>query len=136
MRMERYVRRKMAVTTRTGAKEPSFLAVAFGYYEALIHHGDLNRFGMEEARLKSIAPLMTQAGFNPTVIDDFADEAFDLLRELANAMAEGLDAGGLLVDKFNDDVVQNYIITYMRVRLSAEVSRPALTLLSLSRQLG
>ncbi|PIA98140.1 Ubiquitin thioesterase otubain-like [Cercospora beticola] len=89
-------------------------AVAFGYYEALIHHGDLNRFGMEEARLKSIAPLMTQAGFNPTVIDDFADEAFDLLRELANAMAEGLDAGGLLVDKFNDDVVQNYIITYMR----------------------
>ncbi|KAM3422311.1 hypothetical protein BST61_g2670 [Cercospora zeina] len=89
-------------------------AVAFGYYEALIHYGDLNRFGMEEARLKSIAPLMTQAGFNLSVIEDFSDEAFGLLRELANAMAEGLDAATLLVDKFNDDGVQNYIITYMR----------------------
>ncbi|KAF2206943.1 hypothetical protein CERZMDRAFT_52163 [Cercospora zeae-maydis SCOH1-5] len=89
-------------------------AVAFGYYEALIHYGDLNRFGMEEARLKSIAPLMTQAGFNLSVIDDFSDEAFALLRDLANAMAEGLDAATLLVDKFNDDGVQNYIITYMR----------------------
>lgn len=89
--------------------------MAFGYYEALIHHGDLNRFGMEEARLKSIAPLLMQAGFEPMMMEDFADAAYDLLREIANAVAEGLDARALLVERFNDDGVQNYIITYLRV---------------------
>ncbi|KAL9526824.1 Ubiquitin thioesterase [Sphaerulina musiva] len=89
-------------------------AVAFGYYEALIHHGDLNRFGMEEARLKSIAPLLIQAGFEPMMMEDFADAAYDLLREIANAAAEGLDALSLLLERFNDEMLQDYIITYLR----------------------
>lgn len=100
--------------------------MAFGYYEALIHHGDLNRFGMEEARLKSIAPLLTQTGFPPHMMEDFADETFGLLRDLANAMAEGLDAGSVLVEKFNDDMLQNYIITYMRVRVAISFRLPML----------
>ena len=89
--------------------------MAFGYFEALIHHGDLDQFGREEARLKSIAPLMIQAGFAPMIVEDFADAVYDMLREIANAMAEGLDVGSLLVERFNEGMVQDYIITYLRV---------------------
>lgn len=101
--------------------------MAFGYYEALIHHGDLNRFGMEEARLKSIAPLLIQAGFEPMMMEDFADAAYDLLREIANAAAEGLDALSLLLERFNDEMLQDYIITYLRVRSYVVFCQPVLT---------
>lgn len=90
-------------------------AVAFGYFEALVHNGDGNRFGMEEARLRSLHPIITAAGFDMVLYEDFSDMTYELLRECANAVNEGQDAESILYEAFNDEGRQNYIITHLRV---------------------
>lgn len=90
-------------------------AVAFGYFEALIHLGDVNKLGMEQARIRSLNNVMSQAGFSMDLVEDFADETLDLLREITSAVGEGRDAASVLLEKFNDDMVQNYIISHLRV---------------------
>lgn len=100
--------------------------MAFGYFEALIHHGDSNRFGVEEARLRSLTNVVVQAGFSQMVFDDFADETYTLLREIANAVNEGHDAVALLFEKFNDSTIQDYIISHLRVRTDCfDIGTPA-----------
>ncbi|KXT00572.1 hypothetical protein AC578_5219 [Pseudocercospora eumusae] len=94
-------------------------AVAFGYFEALIHHGDGNRFGMEEARLRSLGNVVLQAGFSQMVFEDFADTTYELLRELAIALNENQDAVALLLERFNEDVVQDYIVSHLRTLTAA-----------------
>lgn len=93
-------------------------AVAFGYFEALIHHGDTDRFGMEEARLRSMSNIMVQAGFDEMLIEDFAEETIGLLRKVGDAIPLGT-AEDVLDETFNDQMTQDYIITYIRVRRSA-----------------
>ncbi|EME86592.1 uncharacterized protein MYCFIDRAFT_162177 [Pseudocercospora fijiensis CIRAD86] len=94
-------------------------AVAFGYFEALIHHGDGNRFGMEEARLRSLGNVVLQSGYSQMVYEDFADTTYELLRELANAVNENVDAVALLLERFNEDIVQDYIISHLRALTAA-----------------
>lgn len=89
--------------------------MAFGYFEALIHLGDATKFGMEQARIRSLNNVMREAGFSMMLVEDFADETLGLLREIASLMNEGGDATVALHEKFNDDMVQNYIITHLRV---------------------
>lgn len=89
--------------------------MAFGYFEALIHLGDVNKLGMEQARLRSLNNVMSQAGFSMMLVEDFADETLDLLRNITSAISEGRDAAAILLEKFNDEMVQNYIITHLRV---------------------
>jgi ubiquitin thioesterase protein OTUB1 len=93
--------------------------VAFGYFEALIQHGDANRIAVEQARLTSMSNIMAQAGCEMMIMEDFSDMTFDLLRELGSAVSKGEDAGALLMEKFNDDTVQIYIITHLKVRCSS-----------------
>ncbi|KAK3670729.1 hypothetical protein LTR78_009421 [Recurvomyces mirabilis] len=93
-------------------------AIAFGWIETLIHHGDTNRFYEEEARLRSMYNILEAAGWNALLYEDFADEAFDLLREVANGMHNDT-AGDVLVAAFNDEMRQNYIITYVRMLAAA-----------------
>lgn len=88
--------------------------MGYGYFEALIRNGDSNTFAIEEARLRSLGNVMQQAGYDPMLIEDFADETFTLLRELSNALATG-NAETILDNQFNDEMVQNYIITHLRV---------------------
>lgn len=89
--------------------------MAFGYFEALIHLGDVNKLGMEQARLRSLNNIMSQAGYSMMLVEDFADETLDLLRGITSAITEGRDAAAVLMEKFNDDGIQNYIITHLRV---------------------
>lgn len=89
-------------------------AIAFGYFETLIALGDSNKFLEEEGRLRSLSNVLTAAGFQTFLIEDFADETFDLLRKLSDALPSG-GADELLLQAFNDELCQNYILTYLRV---------------------
>ncbi|KAK0253740.1 hypothetical protein LTS09_011318 [Friedmanniomyces endolithicus] len=93
-------------------------AIGFGYFEALIHLGDSNKFLEEETRLRSLSNVVNAAGFDSFIYEDFADEAFNLLREVANAMHTG-NASEVLHNAFNDDMVQNYLITYFKTLTAA-----------------
>lgn len=89
--------------------------MAFGYFEALIHFGDVNKLGLEQARLRSLNNVMSQAGFSMDMVEEFADETLTLLRDITSAVNEGRDAATILMERFNDEFVQNYIIVHLRV---------------------
>ena len=67
--------------------------------------------------MRSLSNVVNAAGFDSFIYEDFADEAFNLLREVANAMHTG-NASEVLHNAFNDDMVQNYLITYFKVRFA------------------
>ena len=90
--------------------------MAFGYFEALIHHGDTNTLLFEMGRLESMKNIIVTAGFDPMMVEEFADEFRDLLRGINEAMQQGGNAIEVVENAFNDDMQQNYIITHLRVR--------------------
>jgi ubiquitin thioesterase protein OTUB1 len=92
-------------------------AVAFGYLERLLYIGDTGKFYEEEARLRSLSNVLNQAGFEPYLYEDFADELFNLIRSIANAIGEGSNGDEVLLNAFNDEQVQNYIITHFKVSI-------------------
>lgn len=55
------------------------------------------------------------AGIDTLLIEDFADEALDILRMVRDSLHAG-NADEVLHNAFNDDMKQNYAITYLRVR--------------------
>lgn len=91
-------------------------AVAFGYLERLLYLGDSGKCYEEEARLRSLSNVLNQAGFQPYLYEDFADELFNVIRSIANAINEG-NGDEVLLNAFNDDVIQNYIITHFKVKM-------------------
>lgn len=91
--------------------------MAFGYFEALIHNGDTNTIMFEMGRLTSMKNVIVTAGFDPMLVEDFADVFGDLLRSINEAMQQGSNAIEVLEDAFNDDEQQNYIITHLRVSM-------------------
>ncbi|EMC98024.1 hypothetical protein BAUCODRAFT_410942 [Baudoinia panamericana UAMH 10762] len=93
-------------------------AVGFGYFEALIRSDDSTKFLFEEARLRSMSNVFTAAGIDSMVYEDFADEALGLLRRIYDAAHTG-DATEILFEAFNDETVQNYIITYLKLITTA-----------------
>ncbi|KAK5164317.1 uncharacterized protein LTR77_010012 [Saxophila tyrrhenica] len=93
-------------------------AIAFGYFETLINLGDGNKFLEEEARLRSLMNTCTAAGYDPSLLEDFAEETYTLLRKVANGMQDGT-AENALHETFNDDYVQNFIITHIRTLTAA-----------------
>lgn len=93
------------------------LAVAFGYLERLLYIGDSGKFYEEEARLRSLSNVLNQAGFEPYLYEDFADELFGLIRSIANAINEG-NGDEVLINAFNDESTQNYVITHFKVRIA------------------
>ncbi|KAI7223935.1 cysteine proteinase [Hortaea werneckii] len=93
-------------------------AIAYGYFETLIHLGDSNKFFEEEARLRSLSNVLNEAGYDALLYEDFADSMFDTLRKVHNALQTG-DAETILHEDFNDEALQNYIITYLKTLTSA-----------------
>lgn len=91
-------------------------AVAFGYLERLLHLGDTSKFLEEETRLRSLSNVLNAAGFEAYLYEDFAEELFELMRELGAALGKG-DGDALLHEKFNDESIQNCVITHMKVTL-------------------
>lgn len=57
---------------------------------------------------------MSESGQQVDILEDFEEPALDLLKETA-ATIGALNAEDKLVRAFNDDSIQNYIITYFRV---------------------
>ena len=90
------------------------LAIAFGYFETLVHFGDPNKWLEEETRLRSLSNVLKAAGFSEMLYEDFADETFELLRKVATAAQEG-NAEDVLLESFGDENSSNYVITHLKV---------------------
>lgn len=101
----------------------AIVAIAFGYFEALLHVGDVAKFEVEEARLISVNNLLNLAGHSEDLYIDFAEEAYDLLRKLAGSLQVG-NSASLLLEAFNDYSVSMAIITYVKVRTSSPCVAP------------
>lgn len=95
--------------------------MAFGYFETLIHLGDTNKFYEELARLRSLGNVCTQAGYDESLYEDFADEVYDLLKKLMEALPVG-NAEDILLEVFNDESIQAYIFTHLKVRIVQHTS--------------
>lgn len=79
-----------------------------------MHLGDANKFLEEETRLRSLTNVVTSAGIDLMLFEDFADEAYDLLRKCRDTLNTA-NAETALIEAFNDESLQNYIITYLKV---------------------
>ena len=77
---------------------------------------DVGKFEEEEARLNSLGNLLDHIGYSRDIWIDFAEEAFDLLRKLANSL-RSMDgqAADILLRTFNDMGESMAIITYVKV---------------------
>jgi hypothetical protein len=94
-------------------------AIAFTYFEALLRLADVAKFDEEEARLSSMHNLLNNAGFPHDVYIDWAEDVFDLLRELAMSLQnDDGRAADLLLQKFNDVGASLSIMTYFKVSAS------------------
>jgi ubiquitin thioesterase protein OTUB1 len=81
----------------------------------LIHLGDVNKFYEELARLSSLQNILDAAGFQDWLYQDYADEAYALLKKLPEALQIG-NSADVLHEAFNDEDTQMSIIYYTRVR--------------------
>ncbi|KAL1301446.1 hypothetical protein AAFC00_005698 [Neodothiora populina] len=93
-------------------------AIAFAYFESLLRMGSKSKFLEEETRLKSLTNLMNIAGFDKWSYEDFADETYGLLRKYMGTVDDP-DVEASLVADFNDEELQNYIITHFKVLAAA-----------------
>lgn len=89
-------------------------AIGFSYFEKLIERGDQAQIEGEFARLKSLNHLLATVG-QYNYFEDFADEAFDLLRELARIVNKPDAAQSLLHQRWNDTAVEGSLIFYFRL---------------------
>ncbi|KAK7607439.1 peptidase C65 Otubain-domain-containing protein [Phyllosticta paracitricarpa] len=92
-------------------------AIAFGYFEVLQRLGDRTKFLEEQSRLRSLANLLNQVGFQADMYEDFAEETFALLRKLSSNAHATDDS--VLLDAFNDEIVSQSIITHLKLLTSA-----------------
>ncbi|CAI6335973.1 unnamed protein product [Periconia digitata] len=97
-------------------------AVAFTYFECLIREANVAKFDTELARLMSLENIFHLTSIPYDMILDFAEDAFDLLRKLADALTTGdANADDLLLQAFNQDNISMAIITYIKFLTSAWV---------------
>ncbi|KAH7127123.1 peptidase C65 Otubain-domain-containing protein [Dendryphion nanum] len=95
-------------------------AIAFCYFEAMLRGGDVHKFDDEEVRLRSMINLMSHAGFPEDVYEDFRDQTFELMHDLANAERNNDGtAADILLQSFNDYGISMSIITYFKLLTSA-----------------
>lgn len=104
-------------------------AIAFGYFEALLKLGDHGKFLEEETRLRSLANMLTAAGFTTWQWEDFADVTFDLIRLTAQSVGSPTAEADLL-RAFNDEledrgIQSDAIIAHLKVsRYPLSQARP------------
>ncbi|KAF9770866.1 hypothetical protein IL306_011520 [Fusarium sp. DS 682] len=89
-------------------------AIGFSYFEKLVESGDQAKIEGEVARLLSMNHLLGSVGNYP-FYDDWSDEMFDFLREVAQNVGNPQYAHSLIHAKWNDPVASSNIIYYLRL---------------------
>ncbi|TFB00861.1 Ubiquitin thioesterase OTUB1 [Trichoderma ghanense] len=89
-------------------------AIAFAYFEKLIDLGDQAQIEGEVARLMSLGHMISNIG-GYEYHEDFAEEAHNLLREIALNVANPGLARVILLQRFNDSGIEANIIYYFRI---------------------
>ncbi|KAG6290836.1 hypothetical protein E4U09_004218 [Claviceps aff. purpurea] len=89
-------------------------AIGFSYFEKLVEGGDQSQIEGEVARLKSLNHLLSTVG-GYDYFEDFAEEAFDLLREVAAIIDKPQAAYDLIRQRWNDVGVEGSLIFYFRL---------------------
>lgn len=92
----------------------AILAIGFAYFEQLIEQGDQTQVEGEVARLMSLNHMLATVG-GYDYFEDFADEVFELLRELATVVAQPEAARTLIINRWNDSTVEGSLIYYFRL---------------------
>ncbi|KAI4196882.1 MAG: hypothetical protein LQ350_006251 [Teloschistes chrysophthalmus] len=92
-------------------------AVAFGYFEALLHSTDLNRALAEVARLKSLNNLLDSVGYDRIIYEDFVDETLAMLQLIPTLPTN--DDGTALLEALERPGVWDAIIAHFRFVTSA-----------------
>ncbi|KPM39208.1 hypothetical protein AK830_g7367 [Neonectria ditissima] len=89
-------------------------AIGFAYFEKLIESGDQGKVEGEVARLISFGQMITSVG-GYSYFEEWADEMFGLLREIAQNIDNPQMAHMLLLERWNDASVGGSIIYYLRL---------------------
>ncbi|KAI4258908.1 MAG: hypothetical protein LQ352_001021 [Teloschistes flavicans] len=92
-------------------------AVAFGYFEALLHSSDPNRALAEVARLKSLNNLLDSVGYDRIIYEDFVDETLTMLQLIPTLPTQ--DDGTALLEALDRPGVWDAIIAHFRFVTSA-----------------
>lgn len=82
----------------------------------MLRVGSVTKLEDEEVRLNSLGNLLDHIGWSRDIWIDFAEDAFNLLRTLANSL-RNMDgqADEILLRTFNDPNESMSIITYVKV---------------------
>ncbi|OLN96633.1 Ubiquitin thioesterase OTUB1 [Colletotrichum chlorophyti] len=91
-------------------------AIGFSYFEHLVSNGDQHQILGEVARITSLNQyLLNVGGYDRMLFEDMVDETIDLLRELAQNIANQQLAMHILLQRFNDQAASNAIIYHLRL---------------------
>lgn len=105
-------------------------AVAFGYFEALLHSSDPNRALAEVARLKSLNNLLDSVGYDRIIYEDFVDETLTMLQLIPTLPTQ--DDGTALLEALDRPGVWDAIIAHFRVGIGAILVAPSILTYSVS----
>ncbi|KAG6005301.1 hypothetical protein E4U21_000276 [Claviceps maximensis] len=101
-------------------------AIGYSYYEKLVEGGDQAQIEGEVARLKSLNHLLSTVG-GYDYYEDFADEAFDLLRQVATIIDKPQAAHDLVRQRWNDTEVEGSLMFYFRLLAATFLKANAIT---------
>ncbi|KAL6405017.1 Ubiquitin thioesterase otubain-like protein [Ilyonectria robusta] len=116
------------VTCRILANGFVSAAIGFSYFEKLIDSGDQGKIEGEVARLMSMNHMMSNVG-GYAYFEEWADEMFGLLREIAQSMdsPDPQVPHLLLLERWNDAAVSSSIIYYLRLLAATYLKANAAT---------
>ena len=102
---------------KTEADKKFLLAIAFGYFEALVRLGDPAKTRAEAGRLKTLNNLLDATGQEAFMYEDWVDLTLNLLEQTAS-ISSAQDNEAALLEAFNDLETANAITQHFRVRPS------------------
>ncbi|KAK7743911.1 hypothetical protein SLS53_003933 [Cytospora paraplurivora] len=94
-------------------------AIGFCYFELLIQQGNQEFVDGEILRLRQLNDyLVNEGGHDPSLVEDFLEETFELLKELSTSIHDPDTSLAVLTTKFNDDASMG-ILYHLRLLASA-----------------
>lgn len=89
--------------------------MAFGYFESLFALRDQAKIAQELARIKSFNAMFDAVGQQEHLYEIFVDATEELLKSMAEQIANNNQDETFIVDAFNNEWNSNAIITHFRV---------------------